>query len=82
MSYADWTHNVDTESNLLSTRLAINLLEYPIPARPSQKASHGDISGTECGIIDPLVSKRPEKFWIRKFKTKYIFLKKKKIKTN
>ena len=27
----------------------------------SQKPSHGDISGTESGIIDPLVSKRPEK---------------------
>ena len=23
-------------------------------------SSHGDISGTKCGIIDPLVSKRPE----------------------
>ena len=45
----------------------INLLEYPIPAPTavnttlSQKPSHGDISGTKCGIIDPLVSKRPEK---------------------
>ena len=27
----------------------------------SQKASHGDISGTKRGIIDPLGSKRPEK---------------------
>ena len=26
----------------------------------SQKLSHGDISGTKSGIIDPLVSKRPE----------------------
>ena len=26
----------------------------------SQKASHGDISGTKSGIIDPLVSKQPE----------------------
>ena len=30
--------------------------------RPSQKASSGDISGTERGIIYPLVSKRPKKF--------------------
>ena len=42
----------------------IQLLEYPIPPhppRPSQKPSHGDISGTKSGIIDPLVSKRPGK---------------------
>ena len=48
----------------------IQLLEYPIhPAapRPSQKASHGNISGTKRSIIDPLVSKRPEKIWMRKF---------------
>ena len=49
----------------------INFLESPIPpaaapaaapapARPSQKASSGDIAGTKRGIIDPLVSKRPE----------------------
>ena len=40
----------------------IQLLEYPIPARPahlSQKPSSADISETESGIIDPLVSKRP-----------------------
>ena len=38
----------------------INLLEYPILTTasvcPSQKPSHGDISGTKLGIIDPLVS--------------------------
>ena len=55
----------------------IQLLESPIgttttattttPAM-SQKASSGDVSGTKRGIIDPLVSKRPEKFWIRKLK--------------
>ena len=45
----------------------INLLEYPIPAPTaanttlSQKPSHGDISGTKCGIIDPLVSAQLEK---------------------
>ena len=42
----------------------IQLLESPIPTtppRPSQKASSGDISGTKRGIIDPLLSKRPEK---------------------
>ena len=39
----------------------IQLLESPIPAAaPSQKASHGGISRTKCGIIDPQVSKRPE----------------------
>ena len=31
-------------------------------ARPSQKPSPGDISGTESGRIYPLVSKRPEKY--------------------
>ena len=44
--------------------LAIQLLESPIPspaAAPSQKASSGNILGTRRGIIDPLVSKRPEK---------------------
>ena len=48
--------------------LIIKLLESPIPApppaaapAPSQKASSDDISGTKRGIIDPLVSKRPEK---------------------
>ena len=46
----------------------IILVEYPIlarpsaaAARPSQKPSSADISETESGIIDPLVSKRPEK---------------------
>ena len=32
----------------------------------SQKPSHGDISGTKRGIIDPLVSKRPEKILNKK----------------
>ena len=42
----------------------IQPLEYPIPhpAPParaaSQKPSSADISGTESGVIDPLVSKR------------------------
>ena len=43
----------------------IQLLESPIPAppaAPSQKASSADISGTKRGTIDPVVSKRPEKF--------------------
>ena len=35
----------------------IQLLEYPIPQKPSS----ADISETESGIIDPLVSKQPEK---------------------
>ena len=49
---------------------AIQLLESPIPTPTpiittttmSQKASSGDILGTKRGSIDPLVSKRPEKF--------------------
>ena len=39
--------------------IVIQLLEYPIP---SQKSPSADISETESGIVDPLVSKRPEKF--------------------
>ena len=39
----------------------IQLQEYPIP-RPLHftKYARGNISGTKRGIIDPLVSKRPE----------------------
>ena len=48
----------------------IQLLESPIPTPTtptpsptmSQKGSSGDISGTKRGTIDPLVSKRPEKY--------------------
>ena len=58
----------------------IQLLEYPIPprarpARPStsQKPPSADISETESGIIDPLVSKQPEKnLNIKKYTTKNI----------
>ena len=43
----------------------IQLLEYPIPLLvllcTSQKPSPGDILATKSGIIDPLVSKQPEK---------------------
>ena len=50
--------------------LYIKLLESPIPTAtataappaPSQKAHFDNISGTKRGTIDPLVSKRPEKF--------------------
>ena len=50
----------------LSIDNLIQLLEYPIPAppaaaRPSQKASHGDISETKRGVIDLLVSKQSVK---------------------
>ena len=43
----------------------IQLIEYPIPPHPRapavpQKTPSVDISETESGIIDPLVSKRPE----------------------
>ena len=55
--------------------LQIQLLEYPIPARPaaavSQKPSSADISETESGIIDPLVSKLPEKNKVFKILGKY-----------
>ena len=36
--------------------------------RPSQKPSHGDISGTKCAIIDPLVSKWSETILNKKIK--------------
>ena len=36
----------------------------------SQKAPHPDISETESGIIDPLVSKRPEKIQQQKVKNR------------
>jgi len=49
---------------------SIYLLECPIPPllSSSQKPSHGDISVTERGIIDPLVSKRPKKSSYQKIK--------------
>ena len=59
---------IDHTCSLLSFYTEIQLLEYPIPPRParprpraSQKPSSADISETESGIIDPLVSKRPGK---------------------
>ena len=59
---------IDEVSNLQrgQIQVPIQLLESPIPTpattTTSQKASSGDISGTKRGIIDPLVSKQPEKF--------------------
>ena len=44
----------------------IQLLESPIPAPVSQKASSDDIPGTKRGTVDPLVSKRPEKILNKK----------------
>ena len=38
-----------------------NRIPNSCTAAASQKASHGDISGTKRGIIDPLVSKLQEK---------------------
>ena len=56
----------DTNTDMSNTQVQIQLLESPIPAPPaapvSQKASSDGISGTKRGTIDPLVSKRPEKF--------------------
>ena len=49
----------------------INLLESPQPcpssssAPPSRSGYPRSISGTKCGTIDPLVSKRPEKNGIK-----------------
>ena len=54
---------------LLVIEQVIQVLESPIPTTPttlSQKASSGDISGTKRDIIDPLVSKRPEKILNKK----------------
>ena len=51
------------------------ILEYSIPAptaaTPSQKPSHGDILVTKRGIIDPLISKRPEKILNKKILGKF-----------
>ena len=55
----------------------IQLLEYPIPQKPSS----ADISETESGIIDPLVSKQPGKKSQIKTKLKKNISKKKKFKT-
>ena len=44
----------------IAVSFIIQLLEYPIPPRPSQKPRVQWISGTARAIIDPLVSKRPE----------------------
>ena len=49
------SYNIYSYIAIYSTR--IQLLEYPIPAC----AARADISETESGIIDLLVSKRPEK---------------------
>ena len=54
----------------------IQLLESPIPTTPattttSQKASSGDVSETKRGIIDPLVSKWPEKILNKRKKKKW-----------
>ena len=38
------------------------------------KMLHGDISGTKSGIVDPLVSIRPEKILNKKFKNKKTML--------
>ena len=62
---------------LLPTNLSINLLESPKPcpssspssAPPSRSGYPPSISGTKCGIIDPLVSKRPEKVLNKKIQS-------------
>ena len=69
----------------LCKNIVIQLLEFqiptPAPARPSQKASSGDILGTKRGIRDPLVSKRPETI-LNKEKYYFYFFKSKKISNN
>ena len=49
--------------NISIAHTAIQLLESPIPTTATTasvtKASSGDILGTKCGIIDPLVPKQP-----------------------
>ena len=58
------------QTNLYDTNPGgIQLPEYPIPPHPRapavpQKMPSVDISETESGIIDPLVSKQPETNWI------------------
>ena len=62
---------IDHTCSLLSFYTQIQLLEYPIPPRPraSQKPPSADISETESGIINPLVSKRPEQILNKKIST-------------
>ena len=63
-----WNQDMAMRDNAaLQNVTDIHLLEYPIPPRPrpsssSHKPTPGDISQTEQAIIDPLVSKGPEKF--------------------
>ena len=45
----------------LTPRIPNSCCSPTAAARPSQKASHGVITGTKRGIIDLLVSKRQEK---------------------
>ena len=66
--YIDY-HPTGWSKSWLSSYRITQLLKSPIPAAAaaapapkSQKASSDDISGTKRGTIDPLVSKRPEKF--------------------
>ena len=70
MFFGRFEYTVLMSANPQSTTWDIQLLESPIPTTTpattttttSQKASSGDISGTKRGIIDPLVSKQPEKY--------------------
>ena len=56
--------NLMTQIDNLTPRIRKSCCS-PATASLSQKASHGNILGTKRGIIDPLVSKRPKKFWIK-----------------
>ena len=42
----------------------------PPPSSPSRSGYPPSISGTKCGTVDPLVSKRPEKILNRKIQKK------------
>ena len=59
---------------------SIQLLEFsktspsppssPPPSSPSRSGYPPSISGTKCGTVDPLVSKRPEKILNKKIQKK------------
>ena len=66
VNYCQCTMCTRCKYSLAILRYHIQLLEYPISLLCTctpQKPSHGAISGTKSGIMDPLVSKHGT-FWI------------------